>query len=210
MVELLLSKGAVSTINDKDILDRTPLNRACQNGNTKVVELLINNGAKVNDKNDVGHTPLYIASLCGHLDTVKILIKAGAISSINEKTTSGITPLEVACRTGNKEIVQLLLSKGATIDNQTINAAKAKGYTDIVNILEKWPHSMTILALQEDQAYNLHDMTYLEDLDKYMGTQGDAYGKKSKKYKKSIKSKKYIKSKKSKKSKKSIKRRKRI
>jgi hypothetical protein len=175
--------------------------------------MLIINGAIVNDKSNYGYSPLYFASRYGHVEVVDILIKNGAIVNEDHKDhTTEFTPLFAASQNGHKKVVQLLLSKGATIEEETIDIAKDEGHTKIVEILEKWPHSMAILALQEQEnhAYNFADPIDLIKLNEYMGKKGtdygvyDFYGEGKRRNKKSIKSKK------SKKSKKSIKRRKRI
>ncbi len=206
--EKLISKGA--DVKYKDVNGYSPLFMASSKGYAEVAEMLIINGAIVNDKSKYGYSPLYFASRYGHVEVVDILIKNGAIVNEDHKDhTPEFTPLFVASQYGHKKVVQLLLSKGATIDEETIDIAKDEGHTKIVEILEDWPQTMAILALQENHTYNLHDMSYLEDFNEYMGKKGDAYGSK-RRNKKSIKSKKSKKSIKSKKSKKSIKRRKRI
>lgn len=202
----LIHQGA--NVNYKDGYTRwSPLYMASREGHAEVVEMLISKGAVVNDQDRNGISPLYFTSKYGHLEVVEMLIKNGAI--VNIDTIQEFTPLYAACEKGHEEVVKFLLSKGATIHEETIEIAEDNGHDKIVNILKDWPRTMAIVALQENHAYNLPDMTYLTDLDKYMGTKRDAYGKKSKKrksikYKKSIKSKKFIKSKKS------IKKRKRI
>ena len=191
----------------------TPLYMASREGHVKVVEMLISKGAVVNDTDENGDSPLYLAAYYGHVEVVEILIKNGAI--VNEDNMTEFTPLFAASRNGHKKVVQLLLSKGATIKDETIWIAEDEGHTKIVEILEKWPHSMTILALQEQEnhAYNFADPIDLIKLNEYMGKKGTDYGvyaegkRRNKKSKKSIKSKKSMKSIKSKKS---IKRRKRI
>ena len=195
----LISKGA--DVNGKDVNGYSPLFMASSKGHAEVVEMLISNGAIVNDKGKYGYSPLYFASRYGHVEVVDILIKNGAIVNEDHKDhTTEFTPLFVASKYGNKKVVQLLLSKGATIDEETIDIAEDEGHTKIVEILEKWPHSMAILALQEQEnhAYNQPDMTYLTDLDKYMGKKGTDYGvyaegkRRNKKSKKSIKRRKRL------------------
>ena len=85
---------------------------------------------------------------------------------------------------GRIEIVKLLLSQGANVNKNMISAARNE---KIADILQSWPRSMAILALQEKNAFNHLGMNELTDLDEYMGKQGPHYGgkrrnKKSKRF----------------------------
>ena len=79
------------------------LHRAAANGNLKVVEKLILNGAKVNEKDNVCRTPLHYAAFNGKLEVVRELLEYGAIH--NEKNNNGKTPLDIAT---NEEIIEYL------------------------------------------------------------------------------------------------------
>jgi ankyrin repeat protein len=54
-----------------------PIHHAARNGDTEVVQLLIQYGADVNVRNPRGHTVLYCAGGHGHLDTLQLLLNAG-------------------------------------------------------------------------------------------------------------------------------------
>ena len=169
--EKLISKGA--DVNGKDVNGRSPLYMASWSGHKEVVEMLISQGANVNYKDIKGLSPLYMASWKGHADVVEMLIKNGAI--VNDHTKI-VTPLYKACENGHEEVVKLLLSKGATIHKETIDVAKDKGYTKIVEILEDWPQTMAIVALQENQVYHHTGMDDLENLRDYLGKKGKDFG----------------------------------
>ena len=171
----LISKGA--DVKYKDVNGYSPLFMASSKGYAEVAEMLISNGAIVNDKSNYRYSPLYFASRYGHVEVVDILIKNGAIVNEDHKDhTAEFTPLFVASQYGHKKVVQLLLSKGATIDEETIDIAKDEGHTKIVEILEDWPRTMAIVALQENHTYNLPNMTYLTDLNEYLGKKGKDFG----------------------------------
>jgi ankyrin repeat protein len=177
---MLILKGA--DVNSEDTNGMTPLHMASQKGHHDVAEFLIENGAKVNNKDHFGSTPLFRASMWGHLKVVELLLSKGA--DVNAKDTDDASPLTMASKGGHTEVVKLLLTNGATIDEKTIFFANK----EMKRILDKWPQTMAILALQENHVYNLPDMSYLEDLDQYMGTK-DGRGK-SKRFRKSNKNKK--------------------
>jgi len=69
----LLSKGA--RINQPGW---SALHYAAIKGHSKIVSLLISNGAKVNEHSPDGDTPLILAVRSGDVDTVQALIRAGA------------------------------------------------------------------------------------------------------------------------------------
>jgi ankyrin repeat protein len=170
------------------------LMEACDIGNLAAVEEAIDEGANVNYKDRTGSSPLLVASINGNIKLAKLLIEKGA--DVNVKDLWNITPLSMALERNDKEMVKFLLSNGATIGKYDTNIPKRENRPDILDILEKWPHSMAVLALQENKVYNQMGMDDLENLDAYMGKKGEHYGgkrknKKSKKGK-SRKSKKSI------------------
>ena len=170
------------------------LMEACDFGNLAKVEEAIEEGADVNYKNRAGSSPLLVASIKGNIKLAKLLIEKGA--DVNVKDLWNITPLSMALERNDKEMVKFLLSNGATIDKYDTNIPKRENRPDILDILEKWPHSMAVLALQENKVYNRMGMDDLENLDAYLGKKGTDYGRGKRKNKESKK----MKSKKSKKS----------
>ena len=82
----------------------TPLLFACFIGLTELVQLLIDNGAKINDKTENSDTPLQIAAVHGHWHIVQLLLQSGA---------SFYPAVFVeAARSGEISVVQGLLSEG--------------------------------------------------------------------------------------------------
>ena len=55
-----------------------PIHHAARNGETKIVQLLIDHGADVNALNTRGHTVLYCAGGHGHVKTVELLLDNGS------------------------------------------------------------------------------------------------------------------------------------
>jgi ankyrin repeat protein len=138
LAKFLIDKGADVNVNSK-LDDYTPLHFASMDGRKKVVELLIEKGAKVNFINDLGSTPLHMAA---DKAVAEILLKNGA--EVNAKDRWGRTPLHsVAMWKPEKEFCELLLEKGADVnvrdkDSKTpLKIAIEKNNTQIVELLRK-------------------------------------------------------------------------
>lgn len=81
--------------------------------NEKIVQWLIENGAKVNSVTKSGSTPLFGAASAGLEKNGELLIKNGA--DVNLANKNGATPLHIASFNGNEKFVELLLNNGANI-----------------------------------------------------------------------------------------------
>lgn len=92
----------------------SPLFLAAQEGQIKVLTLLLSQGASVNSAaEDDGSTPLLIATQGQHKDAIQILLKAGA--DPNATRGDGVTPLYIACQNGYTELVEPLLKHNADV-----------------------------------------------------------------------------------------------
>lgn len=67
----------------------TALHYAAERGNTKIVQLLVENGADINAKNDFGNTPLLLAINFSMKDTVVYLLANGADVNVRNKDGAG-------------------------------------------------------------------------------------------------------------------------
>ncbi|VDI01283.1 Hypothetical predicted protein [Mytilus galloprovincialis] len=92
IVEFYVSKGA-DLENSADFY--TPLTAACEGGNEKIVQLLIDKGCNKNKIDCFGQTPLTAACGRGHEKIVHFLIDKGC--DINQADGMGHTPLTAAC-----------------------------------------------------------------------------------------------------------------
>ncbi len=90
--------------------------------NTKIIKLLIENGADVNlqkkdklrrDLDFEGYSSLHIACYEGKIHIVKLLIKNG--SSIESINTLGETPIMIACLRKCYDCIKFLCEKGANL-----------------------------------------------------------------------------------------------
>ena len=61
-------------VSSEDNGGMTPLHIACQNGHTKIAELLLGKGAEVDHKNAQGSTPLNLAVKARRKETVRLLL----------------------------------------------------------------------------------------------------------------------------------------
>ena len=87
---------------------------AARNGNAKIVQTLIDEGANLDAKDIYGETALMYAIGYRHTMIAKTLIDEGA--SVNEEDVAGMTALNIAMGQGNTEVAELLKEKGAEID----------------------------------------------------------------------------------------------
>jgi uncharacterized protein len=119
-----------------------PLWSAIWNHDTKMVELLLRNGADAKQKfkgKDARIGLLEISAQEGLLEITELLVNAGA--DIHEKDAHGQTPLRIAARNGREELVKYFLSKGSEVDTRgndgatPLEQAANKGHLEIVKLL---------------------------------------------------------------------------
>ena len=103
--------------NDINGLSKEQLSKlllvVAREGNTIIVQYLIDIGVDVNTKNNAGWSPLMSGVRHNNKDIVKILLDNGA--NTDTETISGNTPLILASRYSNKDMIELLKKYGAKI-----------------------------------------------------------------------------------------------
>ena len=97
---------------------------------------------------------------------IDVFLKHGF--DVNQTNRLNETLLFLACRDNHKELVDFLLSKGATINQDILNIAVARGYTDIVNTLESWKSQQIVPAYKEATGIHI-DEDVVADIRKFMG-----------------------------------------
>lgn len=146
--------------------DCHPLIEATCGGNTHIIKLLIDKGAKVNyrskDKDNINTTPLHFAARNGHTNATQLLINYGA--NVNLKgTDTNITPLHVASTYGHVPIIKILLNNNADINttdnnNETpLYYAINSEHTDATQLLIDYGANINIKGTQN----NITDVTPL-------------------------------------------------
>ena len=110
----------------KDLLDlnyhdengNTALHYSSDEGNLKIVEILLNANCDTNIKNNEKETPLLLASKRGYFDISKKLIEHGAL--INIYNSEKNTPFHYACMHNYEELVKYFLTKSPQIKVKNI------------------------------------------------------------------------------------------
>ena len=101
----------------------TRLHNACQSGQPKLVQFLIENGADVRLKNDIGQSPLDIAVSNGHTKAVQTLLESIPASSIPEIWDSPV--LYTAVKRKDAVLASLLIRHGADVNRRDGNGMTA-------------------------------------------------------------------------------------
>ncbi len=95
----------------RDARGRTPLHVAAEEGNVKIVKILLANGANVHDQDNAGRTPLYIAAQFGSVEAARLLLDLGA--NANALDHEHFSPLHKAIRSRSESLARLLLEARA-------------------------------------------------------------------------------------------------
>ncbi len=109
--KFLLENGA--NVEDRDIMNQTPLIVASQNGCTNLVKMLLKAGANVHHTGDYNMSALIAASQEGHTEIARMLLEAGANPDL--ENGDGETPLMLALiqsRGKPSELTKLLSESG--------------------------------------------------------------------------------------------------
>lgn len=155
-VEYLISLGANCNASCEYDKNKTPLTQAICNGNTKVAQFLVNQGANVKDAiQGLQANPLIFSAAVGDIDEVRKLLTEESCA-INAVDKEGYTALLRASQAGNHQIVALLLENGAdpnirsTLHQRTaLTEASKRGHSEVVRSLLKSPMVNTSLVDQD-------------------------------------------------------------
>lgn len=138
IVRLLLEREAdISASNGA-----TVLMIAAENGNTEILDMLLDNGADIEHKDSYGYTALMYAAWNGKVDALRLLLDRGANIEANDNLFA--TALIYAARCDRVETVQLLLERGAKFEvkdrfgSTALMAAQEKQNHDVISILSSY------------------------------------------------------------------------
>lgn len=145
-VQLFLDKGGEVDENNRPVpVGRSPLQRAVENGNLALVDLLIHAGANVNTPaaDYRGATALQLAAITGRLGTAKALISLGADINAPGARQGGRTALEGAAEHGRIDMIQYLLVEGVQTTGKghmqyfrAIRFAQVQGHNAAAHLLK--------------------------------------------------------------------------
>ncbi|KAJ5983063.1 hypothetical protein N7481_005162 [Penicillium waksmanii] len=115
------------------------LQAASHEGHKRIVQMLLDHGAKINVEGEAAGGALYDASSNGHYQVVQILLKHGA--KVNANRGDSGTALIPASAGGHNQVVQMLLDHGADVNasgsqySNAMAAASHYGRDQVVQIL---------------------------------------------------------------------------
>jgi len=120
---------------------RTAMMLAAFNGHTKVVEMLLDAGARVDTRDAIGRTALMYAATGPNLPTIKLLLEEGARADAVDGQERW-TPLMFAAAEGHLHVVKLLLAEGADPDTRDTDGETAadfaarRGHQAVASLLQ--------------------------------------------------------------------------
>ncbi|GLH08976.1 Poly [ADP-ribose] polymerase tankyrase [Gryllus bimaculatus] len=109
IIRLLLDVGIDPNVQEYSAKN-APLHIAVKSGVLKIVEMLLEKGAKPNVTTQDGRTPLHLAAISGHVCIAEALLKHGADPNIADCTN--YTPVILATRFKNTGVLKVLVDAG--------------------------------------------------------------------------------------------------
>jgi ankyrin repeat protein len=101
----------------------TALHFAAQNGDTAIVQYLVEHGAEINAQDEIlSRTAIHLAAEKGNLDCIKYLAEHGA--NLQDKDSFGATAFHYAVKSNKLDVVKYLVSR-----KMDYNAKDVRGWT---------------------------------------------------------------------------------
>jgi len=107
----LLGAGVDVSATADDVIGRTPLHHAAENGHEALARMLVGRGAGVSATDLIRRTPLHLAVVNGHEALARMLVDRGADLSAG----IGWTPLHLAAVNGHEAVARMLVDRGAGV-----------------------------------------------------------------------------------------------
>ena len=126
-------------INYRDENGYSALHYACDEGNLKIVEILIDAHCNPNILNNLKQTPLHLSAKGGYFDISKKLIESGA--NINVYDSEKNSPLHYICKNNYVELLKFFLTKSPQIEEKNIYGKTPKDLTtnsEIKNLIDDY------------------------------------------------------------------------
>jgi serine/threonine-protein phosphatase 6 regulatory ankyrin repeat subunit B len=161
ILRLLIAHKVELNVQARDS-KRYPIHQAAQAGYTRVVEMILENGADPDPVDNSGVTPLCSAAENGHTEIIKMLLNHNSSSGkkvdIEAESSDGERrPIHQAAQGGHLETVQLLLAKGAKCDPVDAKgvtplwSASQNGNADVVRALLKAGAKVNVTPYEFDR-----------------------------------------------------------
>lgn len=176
-VRELINKGANVNAKEDGYSKITPLFIAVETGNIEIVQLLLDNGAKINAQDKGKQTPLMRLDDDATTELVGLLVRYGAKVSAADK--EGHTALILAAGGSNAAVVKALIDAGADV-----NAATKAGQTALMEAAEYDDLESVKLLLEAGARVNAKnkdgetawDLSTDEEVEKLLETYGGVSG----------------------------------
>ena len=126
-------------INYKDENGFTALHFACDEGNLKIVEIILGVDCDTNIKNIHKQTPLHISAKRGYFDISKKLIESGAKLNIEDSEKN--TPIHYVCKNNYIELLKYFLTKNPKVEEKNIYGKTPKDLAtnaEIKNLIDEY------------------------------------------------------------------------
>ena len=107
-----------SLINFQDEQGQTALHYAADEGNLKIVEILIKSNCNLNMRSNIKRTALHISCLHGYFDISKLLIENGALINVQDNERN--TPIHLCVVANHIELLKYLLERCPQADVKNI------------------------------------------------------------------------------------------
>ena len=134
-----LQKQTNININYQDENGYTALHYACDEGNLKIVDILLNANCDPNIKNNLNQTPLHLSTQRGYFDITKKLIESGA--KLNIEDSENNYPIHFICKNNYIELLKYILTKSIQINCKNKYGKTPRDLTtnsEIINILDNY------------------------------------------------------------------------
>ena len=105
-------------INYQDENGFSALHYACDEGNLKIVEILLKANCDTNIRNNEKRTPLHLSSIRGYFDISKVLLESGALLNVYDAEKN--SPIHYVCMYNYVELLKFFLSKLPQVDIENI------------------------------------------------------------------------------------------
>ena len=163
MAQLLVNSGAEVNRDSTMGLLRTPLQRASEIGDFKLVQYFIAQGATI-DATPVygGGTALQLAAMSGHVGIATLLIQHGADINHPPARGPGRTAFEAAAEWCRPDMMHLLVQHGAQLDLEVEEEIETSNAPEGVD-LSKWYRALTWQTVRKSRTQYERALQFAED-----------------------------------------------